>query len=330
MGESYDKETIKIIKSVFPKIVIEDKTISIFKNKSSIESFLGLFKKKSINDSCFDFVIENNYIYIKYLSKCGDIKGYNFLEKISILAITLTQNGKEINYIKLQDKSLKYICKKAICLRTIKILTTGISWYNKFDYFSKNYINEKQSNQIIIEKKYTDFLNDLQNSLITSYEKKYQQRLAILTKRLEELEFNTTEKLNEYEIELLSKEKQEHIINYEKKKKEEFVNFEYYKNTDVKILFPNVNIDVNTITVKDFFNSIWIEIITNSKKNNCQNKKFIKQLDWLKHFIRVIIKSNILIYDIELMKEIKPFNNSIKIKYLKYKNKYLNLKNQLG
>jgi hypothetical protein len=67
-------------------------------------------------------------IYIKWLSKCGIIKGSYFLDKISILVTKLRKIGKIIEYIKLIDISNKQICNIPICLTTIKILTTGKSW----------------------------------------------------------------------------------------------------------------------------------------------------------------------------------------------------------
>ena len=251
-------------------------------------------------------------IYIKWLSKCGIIKGSYFLDKISILVTKLRKIGKIIEYIKLIDISNKQICNIPICLTTIKILTTGKSWYNKFGYKSKKYENEVKVNEIIIKKKYKDFIVDLKKKL---------------------------NKKNELEYD--------------------------------KIANDNVvpNIDDNT-TVQEYFNSIWKEIIYNSKKENCENEKFINQLIWLEKFISIIKSSKILTYEYYLQKQIKPENEytvskwlkyfmsiftyptilekNIKLepnnlytatkylkkeyyeKYIKYKNKYLNLKNQLG
>ena len=279
MSVVYDDKTIKIIKSVFPKSVIEDQIIKIFKNKSSIESFFGLFKKKSINldkdKSCFDFVIESDHIYIKNLKKCGIIKGSYFLDNISILVTKLRKIEKKIKYIKLIDISEKYICNIPICLITIKILTTGESWYNKHGYYSKNYEKEKKLNKEIIEKKYSDFVNDI-------------KKLSVIDEIIDNNVFD--------------------------------------------------NIDVN-ITVQNYFNRIWTQIINNSKKENCENEKFINQLKWLKKFINIIKKSKILIYNFHLIKIFEPKDEYTATKYLKkgyykkykkYKNKYLNLKNQLG
>ena len=103
-------------------------------------------------------MINDDYIYIKWLSKCGIIKGPNFLKNISILAEKLNQKGKQIKYIELYDASHIAICNKDICLRTIKILTTGSSWCNKYGYYSKNYKNEIKHNQEMIEKNTQIFL----------------------------------------------------------------------------------------------------------------------------------------------------------------------------
>jgi hypothetical protein len=47
MSSGYDEKTIKIIKSVFPEIVIEGQLIKINQGKKN----------------CFNFEIESNYIY---------------------------------------------------------------------------------------------------------------------------------------------------------------------------------------------------------------------------------------------------------------------------
>jgi hypothetical protein len=191
-NNEYDsKQTIQIIKNVFPESVIENfiendikgLKIKILKksiSKNIIENFLGLFKKELDEDEnkiCFEFNIydKEDYIFIKRLNKCDIIKGGDFfLNNIDILAKTLKQSGLKINRILLEDDSYVSICKEVnnISLRTIKILTTGESWYNSYGYYSRNKINEKILNKKIIEKKYTDFLIDLKKSIVTTNYKK--------------------------------------------------------------------------------------------------------------------------------------------------------------
>lgn len=57
---------------------------------------MNYLKKNQPDESCFDFVIESDHIHIKYLSKCCNIKGDYFLDKISKLATLLKQIKKVI------------------------------------------------------------------------------------------------------------------------------------------------------------------------------------------------------------------------------------------
>jgi hypothetical protein len=368
-------QIIQIIKNVFPESVIERFIENNFKglkikilkkriSKNIFENFFGLFKKELDEDEnkiCFEFNIydKEDYIFIKRLNKCDIIKGGEFfLNNINILAKTLKQSGLKINRILLEDDSYVTICKehKSICLRTIKILTTGESWYNSYGYYSRNKINEKISNKKIIEKKYTNFLIDLKKSIVTiNYEKsisssdeviKFVQSLidAILK---EPKNKENKEKLIKYRKEIydyqLSKKQQKSLYkrfiqyNEDIQDDEDTLLLKNFKKTDIKTLFPNLAIDVNTITVKNFFNNIWTYIKDHLK--DCENEDFIKQFIWLVDFVKLIKKSGILIYTVDLQKEIntedllsatKYLKKGYYKKYIKYKNKYLNLKNQLG
>ena len=363
MSSGYDEETIKIIKSVFPKIVIEDNFIKIFEqNTNIINSFLELFinNKNKAKKECFQFEIKDDHIYIHWLSKCGIIKGPEFLDKILILATKLNKKKKRIKCIKLVDASTKTICNNivdinTICLRTIKILSTGESWYNNHGYYSKNYEKEKKLNKEIIEKKYIDFLNILNDKFENLLFKKYNQQYEPLITSIQMLEKSIDKIKNSSEnpenltnndlriYEGLLKDKQHekkqilHKYNIDKQIDIHLLFLIKFNKENVIRLFYNLNIDIENITVKDFFKSIWDYIIQNSK--NCKDANFINQIKMLAIFVYLINISNILTYDKHLEKQIETEDDKIysatkylkyKNKYLKYKNKYLNLKNQLG
>jgi hypothetical protein len=135
-------ETIEIIKRVF-----SGKDINI-ENKTKIQ-----ISEKGEKDDCALFVIYPDHIYITGLHKCGTTTGNNLLEKFDLLA----QQIPNMNYIKLDDDSTIKICGQQIQLYTLKILTTGQSWYNKYGYVSDDTKYEKAANAKIINMPYERF-----------------------------------------------------------------------------------------------------------------------------------------------------------------------------
>lgn len=148
------------IRSFFPEI-----DYSIIIEEDSLIKIL----KKTTESECIHFIINDNYIYIESLNRCDNISGTKILNNIYKLA----QQLGNIKYIQLVDDSYILKCNKRISLATIKILTTGQSWYNKLEYKSKNIKNELISNKKIIDEPYIDFITKIPNLLIISYEKEY-------------------------------------------------------------------------------------------------------------------------------------------------------------
>jgi hypothetical protein len=137
-----DEKTIEIITRVFsPKIIEINSKINI--NIIDSES----------DDICGLFVIYPDHIHIKALNKCGTTTGNNLLEKFDLLA----QQIPNMTYIKLDDESNIKMCGHPIQLYTLKILTTGESWYNKYGYVSDDMKYEIPNNKKIINMPYEEF-----------------------------------------------------------------------------------------------------------------------------------------------------------------------------
>jgi len=116
---------------------------------------------------------------VSHLEKCnaGDAgKGNALLHRVNALASSIP----EIHSIKLNDVSEITLCDVIIHFSTLRILTTGISWYNSHGYFSENHAENFEHNKSIITQPFNQML------------------LAALQKNLEIFrENNTREKITE-------------------------------------------------------------------------------------------------------------------------------------
>jgi hypothetical protein len=137
-----NSDTIEIIKRIF-----SGKDINI-ENKTKIQ-----ISEKGEKDDCALFVIYPDHIYITGLHKCGTTTGNNLLEKFDLLV----QQIPNMAYIKLDDESNIKMCGQQIQLYTLKILTTGQSWYNKYGYGSDDIQDEILNNKKIINMPYEKF-----------------------------------------------------------------------------------------------------------------------------------------------------------------------------
>jgi hypothetical protein len=143
-----DKETIEIIRRVF-----SGKDINI-----TNETEIHISEKGGKDDcDCVLFIIYPDHIYIKALHKCGTTTGNELLKLIDKLAETIPN----ITYVILDDNSNIQICGREIKLYTLKILTTGQSWYNSKGYVSDNNYDQKTVNARIINMPYEEFRDKL-------------------------------------------------------------------------------------------------------------------------------------------------------------------------
>lgn len=94
---------------------------------------------------------------VSRLEKCnaGDAgKGNALLHRVNALASSIP----EIHSIKLKDISEITLCDVIIHFSTLRILTTGISWYNSHGYFSENHAENFEHNQFIINQPFNQML----------------------------------------------------------------------------------------------------------------------------------------------------------------------------
>ena len=145
-------------------------TKPIIPNEKTIETIKRIFSGKDINitneieihisekgEDCALFIIYPDHIYIEALHKCGTTTGNNLLEKFDILASEIPN----MTYVRLDDDSNIELCGREIKLYTLKILTTGQSWYNSKGYVSDNNDDQKTVNARIINMPYEEFRDKL-------------------------------------------------------------------------------------------------------------------------------------------------------------------------
>ena len=145
-------------------------TKPIIPDETTIKTIKRIFSGKDINitneieihisekgEDCALFIIYPDHIYIEALHKCGTTTGNNLLEKFDILASEIPN----MTYIRLDDDSNIELCGREIKLYTLKILTTGQSWYNSKGYVSDNNDDQKTVNARIINMPYEEFRDKL-------------------------------------------------------------------------------------------------------------------------------------------------------------------------
>jgi len=147
-----------------------DEPKPIIPNEETIKTIKRIFSGKDINitneieihisekgEDCALFIIYPDHIYIEALHKCGATTGNNLLEKFDILASEIPN----MTYVRLDDDSNIQICGREIKLYTLKILTTGQSWYNSKGYVSDNNDDQKTVNARVINMQYEEFRDKL-------------------------------------------------------------------------------------------------------------------------------------------------------------------------
>jgi len=301
-----DKATMEITQRVF-----SDKNVTI-----DSEEYIIITTK---DGRCAIFCLYPDHIYIDSLSKCGSTSGGDLLTMIYTIAKEMPKN---IKYIELVDASQIKICSTKISLRTLKILTTGQSWYNSHGYYSENYDSEKTHNEEIINMNYENFIDIVYKKRLEKFksENSIEQLRNLLESRKEQLStISKSDNKDRYQfIEQRILEIQDIIVNHN-----EFIN-SYIQKEEEEInegmrLFPDVN-----KTVKDYFNYV----LSNIKDDkDCQNKETIKKSMWLSNYIPKIEYSPILQYESKLRKMVireesgKGGSKSKKSKFKKSKSK---------
>jgi len=222
------------------------------------------------NNYCAQLQIYSDHIHINGLEKCGDITGSNILEMIERMA----ERMGNINYITIGDGSNLFLCPgiRGIPLATLKILTTGKSFYNSKGYISKRFYNSEGKLSKPDYEKYQDGIKD---TLKMDYET-FMKKVYDL-KRRHRVGRMTLKKYDETYLDEIEKE----------------------QVTGIR-LFPCVK-----ETVQKYFNYVWKDIQDSIKTKGCDDEETKEKCQWLSDYLGFHIHHYILNYNGELRKNIK-------------------------
>ena len=140
--------------------IIKQKTKEYFPGVS-----VEIYKKMIIVDQCIDFTVHDDYIYIDMIENTK-YSGSVILDKIDKIA----KSFSNFKYIELEDVAGIVIYdsnnnKFEYFLSTLYIMSTGMSWYNKHEYyfetFQEDYSNLIEQNFITSFQYIKDNLSDL-------------------------------------------------------------------------------------------------------------------------------------------------------------------------
>jgi hypothetical protein len=157
---SYNIEDI--IERVFPNNAFDKK---IEESKDGYRKFLIIDKHKN---SCVDFIIKEDSIYVDWLTNCSSGSGTTLLHKVEQIAIEMG-----ILKIELMDASqITTPCNKGVSLQLLSILTTGKSWYNKLGYVCEQQSEIDSYNNSVIHMLFSDFIGIVHEMFEKNYEDK--------------------------------------------------------------------------------------------------------------------------------------------------------------
>jgi hypothetical protein len=179
----------------------------------------------------FHFEIDEKKIKLDNLNKCYDKSGSVNLNKIIEYGKYL-KNQDIIDKIELLDASTLYDGK--ISLALLSILSTGMSWYNSFGFFSSNSEVEKENNSKFLKMKFNEFL-DLCIDILYKQKKYYYDLLGKKMLESKLLNKNLNKNLSERE---LKEELLKYIMEELNAEKEKFI--DKFGNLTVKQVFTNI------------------------------------------------------------------------------------------
>ena len=139
-------------------------------------------RKNYLDDHCiwFSININDKKLYKVDLRKCSLLSGTEILFILEKIAKIF-----RLSKICLEDNSHISIISKTnetydIFLRYMYILSTGISWYNKFGYISKNFEEEKEHNRKIMEIPLSDYMSLILKENINTFETQFKKEFFII------------------------------------------------------------------------------------------------------------------------------------------------------
>lgn len=222
------------------------------------------------NRTCAQLQIYSKYININSLEKCGATTGSDMLDKIEKMAKSIGN----IEYITIGDGSVLSLCPgiRGIPLATLKILTTGKSWYNSKGYISNIFYNSKGE---LSKPDYEKYQNGIEDTLQMDYEI-FMEKVYHLKRR--------------HRVGRMT------LKNYD----ETYLD-EIEKEQDIGIrLFPRVK-----NTVQGYFNYVWKDIQNSIKTKGCNDEETKQKCQWLSDYLGFHIRHYILNYNGELRKNIE-------------------------
>jgi len=161
--EKFRTETTpEVVRRYFPNIINDDYE----------------YKLACIDDDSSTLFSIDDVIHISWISKCGDVKGSDILNRIINLAKKLKKP------IQLHDVSNVEIGDCKYSLSSFFILLTGESWYNKFKFKSINHSEDVKWNKKIRKLPLRNFIDQA----TTEYVKKNMQSFQSMHEALLELD----------------------------------------------------------------------------------------------------------------------------------------------
>ena len=245
------------------KIELEDSNVKIY-NQDNL---------------CIYFSIEDRKLSIFELHHCG-YKGSTNLRKIIGYANKLNENSKTIDSIGLMDGSY-FKEYEDVSLDILYILSTGISWYNYFNFISDNFVEEQNYNQHLLSINLEAFLDECISKIIETKLKYYQE----LNSKLENF-----------------RERKQSRIRNSLLAKLEINKTEIERNgldTVIKRISQELN-EQKIILIKKFGNPNIKELFTQIKTKLIESKLEEGELERIIELFKFIKNSRIIIYDPKL------------------------------
>ena len=303
-----DEEIMKKIQKVFPPSKFRIKKSGARNNQVEI------FLTDGENDElCVEFYFLKTYIRIIFLEKRKmlniEVTGNEILDNVYFIANSIPS----MQHILLDDQSIITLCDSNIYFSELRILTTGISWFNKKQYFSEDYMNEKKHNEEIINMKYSVFLNIVNRIDIEEFKKR-----ELITYSLEDLEKYISNRTENWDSDYIAE--LEELNRYISNQKEET----YIGNH----LYPP-----GDLTVKDYFNNILSNLEKYTRGSTHCGVLITQRCEWLSSIISKISKVKILKYNSKLKRKViretfgggktkkRKYNKLKKRKYNRSKNR---------
>ena len=247
------------------EIRIEDSTVNIYNQDN----------QDNQDNLCIKFDIKDKELFIFKLNHCG-YKGSTNLQKIIGYAKKLNEKSKIIDSIGLLDGSY-FKEYEDISLTILYILSTGISWYNYFDFKSEFFDDEIKHNQQFLSMTFETFLDKCISKII-EIKLRYSQEL--------------NSKLKTFRGEKQSKFRNSELAKLERNKNE-------IERIGLEAFIQRINqelIEHKKIFIEKFKNLNIKELFTQIKKKLIESRLEVGELEAIIELFKLIKNSEIIMY----------------------------------